>query len=192
MMVPFAATLTTAALNDEANQKLQEFRATTVEQSFVEAVCRCYLNIVEATDYDDKTRKAIMEERPTPLSTALAFLHRDMEPRFYYWELVEVWRKLFLIGFAMIIAKGSVYQLCVALGFSLIYMLVVSITQPYLRQDNDYFALACNFAITAVFFFSLIIKAARTTAQCTRPQLMHARIPLKPPTLCRGPLLAAP
>lgn len=38
--------------------------------------------------------------RPTALSNALAFLHRDFEPRAYYWEIAEVFKKLFLVGAA--------------------------------------------------------------------------------------------
>ena len=34
------------------------------------------------------------------MSNALAFLHRDFEPRAYYWEIVEVTKKLFLVGTA--------------------------------------------------------------------------------------------
>ena len=69
-------------MNDKANQKLQEFRATTAEQSFVEAVCR-YLNIVEATDYDDKTRKAIMEAILTGKS------HREIKNIGYETVIIE-------------------------------------------------------------------------------------------------------
>ena len=39
------------------------------------------------------TRKAILSENPTPLSSSLAFLHEDYEPSFYWWELVETTKK---------------------------------------------------------------------------------------------------
>ena len=32
--------------------------------------------------------------------TALGFLHREYEPRYFWWEIVEVVKKLVLIGFA--------------------------------------------------------------------------------------------
>ena len=69
-------------MNDKADQQLQEFRATTAEQSFVESVCR-YLNIVEATDYDDKTREAIMEAILTGKS------HREIKNIGYETVMIE-------------------------------------------------------------------------------------------------------
>jgi|TARA_B110001469_G_C9579265_1_gene287278 hypothetical protein len=33
-------------------------------------------------------RRAIVKERPTRLSTALSFLHRDFVPRLYWYEII--------------------------------------------------------------------------------------------------------
>lgn len=57
-------------------------------------------------------RKDIIARRPTPLSGALGFLHRDVRPRYYWWELMEMLRRLFLIGFLVVIEPGSLLQLC--------------------------------------------------------------------------------
>ena len=43
-------------------------------------------------------RGAIKEDRPTALSSALSFLHRDFEARMYGWEIAEQFKKLFLVG----------------------------------------------------------------------------------------------
>ena len=40
------------------------------------------------------TRKAILTEQPTPLSGALAFLHQDYEPSMFWWEIVEIAKKV--------------------------------------------------------------------------------------------------
>ena len=40
------------------------------------------------------TRKAILNEQPTPLSRALAFLHQDYEPSMFWWEIVEIAKKV--------------------------------------------------------------------------------------------------
>jgi len=34
---------------------------------------------------------AIVKDRPTALSRALGWLHRDFEPECYFWEIVEVY-----------------------------------------------------------------------------------------------------
>lgn len=36
-------------------------------------------------------RDAILSRNPSTLSRALSFLHRDFEPRTYWWEIAEVW-----------------------------------------------------------------------------------------------------
>ena len=40
------------------------------------------------------TRKAILTEQPTPLSRSLAFLHKDYEPQMFWWEIVEITKKV--------------------------------------------------------------------------------------------------
>ena len=52
-------------------------------------------------------KKAIIEDQPTALSRALNFLHKDFEPKCYYWEVVEVMKKIILVGFASIILRGT-------------------------------------------------------------------------------------
>ena len=41
-----------------------------------------------------RARRSILQDRPTPLSKALGFLVRDFEPGFFWWELLEAWKKL--------------------------------------------------------------------------------------------------
>ena len=36
-------------------------------------------------------RDAIVSRTPSSLSSALSFLHRDFEPRAFWWEIAEVW-----------------------------------------------------------------------------------------------------
>jgi len=103
-------------------------------------------------------RHALSSDKPTALSKALGFLVRDYEPAYFWWELLEAWKKLFLVGFAVLIEPGSVVQLVVAFLFSLVYMLLTAVAQPFKDDSDDYFAKACGFGLTAVFFFSVILK----------------------------------
>ena len=66
-------------------------------------------------------KHAIRESRPTPFSRALDFLHRDFEPQFFWWELVEIGKKLLLVGFATIFYPDTMYQLLAAFMISLIH-----------------------------------------------------------------------
>ena len=46
----------------------------------------------------------------------------------------------------------------VAFLFSLVFLLLVSVAQPFKDDSDDLFAKACGFALTALFFFSLVLK----------------------------------
>ena len=105
-----------------------------------------------------------MQDRPTALSQALNFLHRDFEPHCYYWELVEAGKKLFLVGFATAIWPGTMYQLMIAFMVSSVHMLFMAIYQPFRSIDNDYFTLACNFSLTSIFFFCVLLKVPVTSS----------------------------
>ena len=67
-------------------------------------------------------RDAIQLQRPTVLSRALAFLHRDLEPRCYLWEVAEIFKKLFLVGFAVLVQPGKTLQLVLGFLFCLVCM----------------------------------------------------------------------
>ena len=53
------------------------------------------------------------------------------EPAYFFWELLEAWKKLFLVGFLVLILPGTIPQLVIAFLFSLIFMLLVSTAQPF-------------------------------------------------------------
>ena len=106
---------------------------------------------------------AITMDRPTHLSSALSFLHRDFEARMYCWEIAEQFKKLFLVGIMVWVANDTIVQLGVAMVFTMIFMLVSSIVGPYRRDEDDYFAVTCNFSLTAVFLLCTMLKVTPRT-----------------------------
>ena len=53
-------------------------------------------------------RDAILSEKPTALSRAVAFLHREYLPAFYFWELMEMARRFLLVGlFTLNLTRGQ-------------------------------------------------------------------------------------
>ena len=110
-----------------------------------------------------RARVAIASNNPTALSEALDFLVRDYEPAYLWWELIEAWKKLFLVGFAVVLLPGTFYQLVIGFLFSLVFMLLMCIAQPFKDDGDDYFAKACCFALTSLFFFSLVLKVGTLT-----------------------------
>ena len=116
-----------------------------------------------------------------------------------------LWRSLHLVGFALLLLPGTVEQLAISFLVALGYMLLFSIATPFKVEGDNYFGQACsatavyffcnatplltaaphhymqacNFALTAVFFFSLAIKfgVLTDTARCVHnPCLAHSLV----------------
>eukprot|EP00964_Phaeocystis_antarctica_P090817 scaffold58161_cov58-Phaeocystis_antarctica.AAC.5 len=88
--------------------------------------------------------EAISQDRPTRLSSALSFLHRDFEARMYCWEIAEQFKKLFLVGIMVRVQNDTIAQLGVAMIFTMVFMLICVIASPYRKQENDYFAVTSH------------------------------------------------
>ena len=114
-------------------------------------------------------RGAILSGRATTLSRALAFLHQDIEPRCLWWEVAEIAKKTFLLGAVALIKPGTSLQLIVGFGFSLVFMLLSSIVDPYRQDSDDFFALVCNFVLTASLFLCFVLKVDVLTEQVSAP-----------------------
>jgi len=109
-----------------------------------------------------RARRAIISGRPTPLSRALSFLHREYEPDFYAWELVELGKKVLLVGFASLEAMkpGSLTQLYTALIASVFFLLLQVGARPYRRPEDDLLATATCASLVLVFIFCTLISTS--------------------------------
>ena len=67
-------------------------------------------------------------------------------PGWYAWELVETFRKLWLVGIMTLIQPGRIVQLGIAMIFCLVVMLFTVFAEPYRRRDSDFYAIFCNCA----------------------------------------------
>ena len=91
------------------------------------------------------------------------------------------------------IPAGTLLQLVLALIFTLSFMLVDGVIAPHRLPEDDYFSLAINFALAAVFVFCIVLKTVRRRMSPTRrsrtPTRPHLLLPpaLRPPF---GPLPA--
>ena len=72
---------------------------------------------------------------------ALGFLHRDYEPSHFYWEIVEAYRKLFLVSAISImelwsvqeVKKGSILQMLTALAFCLSFNVIKQVLRKFVK-----------------------------------------------------------
>lgn len=115
-----------------------------------------------------RCKAAIQSGKPSPLSQATRFLHRPYEPRCYYWELVEIMRKLLLVGFARVgffklSEVGSTRQLLFGTMVSLCHLLFVAMTKPFKDVNDDYLATGCSFMLVCFFIMCLICKVGDLT-----------------------------
>lgn len=114
-------------------------------------------------------RRAILAGRSTPLSRATRFLYREYEkvclhlccdyaagcgevvhPRvelvrcgsqeFFWWELVEMVRRVFLVGIMVLVYRGTVTQLVIGAAFVLGYLLLQLQAAPFHDTGDDYVA----------------------------------------------------
>ena len=123
-----------------------------------------------------------------------AFLHNDYTPRFFYWELLEMLRRLTLVGLFVVIEPGTVIQSFMGMIFCACYLLVQLISRPYangeqradprsrnaplLRPErmpilvnsratsvgDDYLALASSFSLLVLFMCTILYKYDELTA----------------------------
>ena len=62
-------------------------------------------------------RPAILAKKPTLLSVAVRFLYREYDYAFYFWEIMEMVRRFFLVGMMVLVRRGTIVQ--VRQGYSL-------------------------------------------------------------------------
>lgn len=72
-------------------------------------------------------RDALHNELETKGSAALTFLSREYKPHFFFWELLEISRKLILVGFMVLIGQGTITQLLIGLLIAFVRRVLILI-----------------------------------------------------------------
>ena len=75
-------------------------------------------------------RDAIMNKQPTALSESIAFLHREFEPHMFWWELMEMLRRLVLVGL-MVLYPRKILKLVLGTLVSAAFLLFQVQASPY-------------------------------------------------------------
>ena len=70
-----------------------------------------------------------------------------------------------LVGFFALLKPGSVLQVISAFVVSATFSLLVGVAMPYRDTSDDYFAKACSYALTMLFFFVTVLKMGVLTEQ---------------------------
>ena len=118
-----------------------------------------------------KVRKALLAEVETKMSHAIDFLHRPYKPQFWYFEMIEIARKLTLVGFAIVVKPGTLIQLIFALMVAISIIAIEVQAQPFVNVVDSWCsliaALACIFILLMciVLRTSVLVQAIKSTEQ---------------------------
>jgi len=84
-------------------------------------------------------------------------LFLSYEPRYYWWEVLELFRKLLLTGLIIFIMPETPTQLAVGCLITLAFMVLYSYAQPYEDILDDVLQLFCQLAIFSNYFSGLLL-----------------------------------
>eukprot|EP00966_Prymnesium_polylepis_P120160 2776615-Prymnesium_polylepis.1 len=100
-----------------------------------------------------RVRSAVLKEKPTALSRAVGFLHREYLPSFCFWELVEMLRRFLLVGVYVVMPyhQGSMMQLALAALTAIIFLMIQAQAMPYRSTTDNYLGVGCSFCLAVLF-----------------------------------------
>ena len=97
----------------------------------------------------------------TPLARACRFLWRDYEPSVMFWDIFDMTRKIFLTGVIACIDMNSsteIFRLIIAGVISLIYLVILTMSRPYKRAEDQYLAVISNVMLICCFFMGIVLN----------------------------------
>ena len=112
---------------------------------------------------DDDDAELRAHRGAAKLAQSLSFLHGDYHPSTYWWELVNVFRKLTTVGFATLIFPGTMAQLVLVLGMVLCFTILLAMVRPYKTEAAGLLALVEQATELVFFVLCIIVKV------CTSP-----------------------
>ncbi|KAH8050581.1 alpha-ketoglutarate-dependent dioxygenase alkB-like protein [Aureococcus anophagefferens] len=89
---------------------------------------------------------------------AFKFLWIDYEPRCFWWELVEVTKRVFFCAFLSIVQYGSKLQIFVALCASILYEAMLHQFEPFVFDEDDAIALTACWSILVTLLLSCMLR----------------------------------
>jgi hypothetical protein len=109
-----------------------------------------------------RARDAIRSNKPTALSNAIGFLHREFEPHVFWWELVEMLRRFVLVGL-MVLYQDTMMQLVLGTLLAAAFSLFQVQASPYINMSDDLLASSLSFCMVVAFLCSYAFKDAALT-----------------------------
>lgn len=112
-----------------------------------------------------KAKAAIVKKRPTILSNSIRFLYKEYETDYYAWELMEMIRRVVVVGVLVLVDRGSVFQIALGTVFCAAYSLLVTQAGPYHESADDFLANVSSFSM-------LSLRGGLTPSPCAQQALI--------------------
>jgi len=112
------------------------------------------------------SRRAIHNRVPTPLSRATAFLWGDYEVSIFWWEPLEMCRKLTMTGWVLMVKEDAEHaRVLVALLVSIVFLVLELVVNPLKRMDNRILMTLVHLSLVLVYTCVLLVKACDASAE---------------------------
>ncbi|EOD36875.1 hypothetical protein EMIHUDRAFT_201153 [Emiliania huxleyi CCMP1516] len=100
-------------------------------------------------------RGAVMHRKPNKWSRAAGLLTRDFKAEFYWWEWLELVRRLLLTGFVLAIPESAAFlRLAVALVVSVLFLISQMLLVPYKAEVIQFLSCAAQLVIIVLLIGS--------------------------------------
>jgi hypothetical protein len=111
--------------------------------------------------YDDSPENKVKHEACV---SEFGTLYMQYEPRFWYWEIVVIIKKMMLTGAMTVIAAGTSLQIVIALLIVLINMLLVLKLAPFADEADDWLSFLTSFQMLITLLGGLLMTMDTTEA----------------------------
>ena len=88
----------------------------------------------------------------------MQFLVADYKPEYHYFDAIEMMRKVFMTGLLMFFQKGSLFQMVIAMFFSMVYGFYVAWSLPYRVGGANLVKVATECALLGTLTVSIMLK----------------------------------
>lgn len=96
------------------------------------------------------------------------FLVKDYKPQYYYWEVIEILRKLLLTGIIIFIDPGSTAQIFVACNISFFFFALQMACQPFFQSGNNHLKTAAEIQTFVTLLVSIVLRSELKGERLTR------------------------
>eukprot|EP00944_MAST-04C_sp_MAST-4C-sp1_P006088 g6088.t1 len=88
----------------------------------------------------------------------LGTLYLQYEKSYWYWELIEMLKKIFFTGLLLIIGNGMAFTIVIAIIVQFIYILVVEKHGPYITDRDDLVQFMGSVQLFLTLLAGLVLK----------------------------------